>query len=1107
MFKNLSRLILLSLVLLTGIKSNASHLMGGEITWECLPSGRFVFTVLVYRNCKQGAAGLSTTGQSMTLHNGPSSTSHNLTWVSTIDITPTCYDPTLQVACGGAEDGAIEEYKFRSQPIQINGVPPATGVWATWELCCRNAGIDNLANSNSEGFTLRAGMFPYNAQPLFPCYDNSPEFLEKPSAVLCVGYPFTYNNNGTDAEYDSLSYSWTQPLDDWNSGTFNPGVNPPSVTFNTGAGYSFNNPLPQPMHDPRNEAAVIDPITGNISYTSYTQGAYVSCVKAEAFRCGIKIAEVNRDIQVVLKGGCPANNPPDVNAPFQDPNTGLYTRYADTVYAGQTVRFTIAGTDFDFLPNGSPQEMTILATGKQFGAGYTDPNTGCDQPPCATLNPPPPVSANVGVQTDFEWATDCANLAFNTGCGASSNTYSFVIRVKDDACPAPAIQFSTIYITVLTLPVDPPKMRCLTPVNNDQDLRLNWEPPIDTGGFFDSYHLFHGPTFNGPFTLVDSIFDINTDQIIIPGVTSGYFFIRSRNNCGVLTKSSDTVGVMELTAVNPQNEVGNLTWTTFSDQFSTSSFQEYQIRREFPPGNWEVIASVQDTFYNDTMLLCDDFVNYQIAVVDSSGCANFSTIKTLHYEDAAPPAVSSMVRVTVDHATNNAVLDYSESVTPDAIAYIIYRNFTGNFMAIDTVWDITQTTYTYEFSLADQEAEQYRVAVLDSCYNVSPLNVEHATIHMARNLEPCDGVNQLSWSNYINWRSGVNSYSVYVSEDGGPYTLLGTTAPGTFSMDHNNLQRNSVYCYYVEAVDNDGLLMSQSNLDCAPAGLPKPPDYDYMEAVSVNHEEEFVSVRNLVDSTASVVEYRIERSQGNANNYEIIGFVPAGKAIIEYDDQTADFEKYSYFYRAIAVDSCGMDADTSNLGRTIKVQAEAASDMTNRVQWNPYANWDAGVDRYELYRSVGGEWEATPIAVYPADSAFSYVDMVGDYSESSGKFCYRIVAYEKTGNTFNVVGESYSNDACARQEPRVFIPNSFTPDGKNPIFKPSNAFTDSQYYEFSIIDRWGKEMFYTTDPQEGWDGKDSQGRDVPMGVYVYRMRSQTLFGTEILKHGTVTLIR
>ena len=261
---------------------------------------------------------------------------------------------------------------------------------------------------------------------------------------------------------------------------------------------------------------------------------------------------------------CSGNQPPSVTAPFQDPNTGLFTLYADTVQAGDLVNFNLSATDFGTLPNGNPQSLNLSAYGIQFGTSYTSSTSGCPNPPCATLSPPPPYSQTFGLQTTFNWQTDCSHLSYSNGCVQLSNTFTFVVNVYDDFCPAPSINNVTFTITVLGLTViKAPEIRCAS-VASTGDVTLTWDFPVDTDSTFYSYHVFVSDSLFGTYTDVDSIFNFyqNTSTITAAkqstlfGTTALsdtlYFYVQSHSGCGgnYLSAPSDTIKTMLLNVAN-----------------------------------------------------------------------------------------------------------------------------------------------------------------------------------------------------------------------------------------------------------------------------------------------------------------------------------------------------------------------------------------------------------------------------------------------------------------------------------------------------------------------------------------------------------------------------
>jgi gliding motility-associated-like protein len=72
-----------------------------------------------------------------------------------------------------------------------------------------------------------------------------------------------------------------------------------------------------------------------------------------------------------------------------------------------------------------------------------------------------------------------------------------------------------------------------------------------------------------------------------------------------------------------------------------------------------------------------------------------------------------------------------------------------------------------------------------------------------------------------------------------------------------------------------------------------------------------------------------------------------------------------------------------------------------------------------------------------------------------------------------------------------FLPNAFTPnfDSRHDVYKGVGVVEGMTDFELSIWARWGERVFFTEDPQEGWNGrKHNSGEDLPDGVYVCVVR-------------------
>lgn len=86
------------------------------------------------------------------------------------------------------------------------------------------------------------------------------------------------------------------------------------------------------------------------------------------------------------------------------------------------------------------------------------------------------------------------------------------------------------------------------------------------------------------------------------------------------------------------------------------------------------------------------------------------------------------------------------------------------------------------------------------------------------------------------------------------------------------------------------------------------------------------------------------------------------------------------------------------------------------------------------------------------------------------------------------------------------VPNVFTPngDGINDFFEI--LVENTTQYSIIIFDRWGTEVFKTSNPMLYWDGKTESGANAPDGVYYYIL-SAFCNGKTVKKNGFVEIIR
>ncbi|MEQ8909817.1 MAG: T9SS type A sorting domain-containing protein [Vicingaceae bacterium] len=480
---SLSLTLTLSLLLL-GQQANASHILGGEITWECDTTGAYIFKLKVYRECT-GIPFAFDNSHSLQVFGTPLPLNAQNQAVSSIALLPDSgkwlarnkgqLNPNCNTSSGSPSytcsnaDQIVQEFYFQSAPVNLQGTPSPQGWDLVWTApCCR----PNISNLNVAGtLIVRAKMLPNpNRSTIAPCLDNSPHFQEAPEFLFCRGLDASNVYTTMDADGDSLSYSFDRVYN-------TPASNPNPIAY--AMGYNYNNPTPDQSFHNSNVAASLNTNNGLLKF-KVNNGLgfldYAIVVKVESYRDGRKNAEVIRDLPISI-ADCPtlangvANQAPIFNPPF---NQGGSPSFKDSILVGNYFSANINVSDTNAFSTGG-QEVSLQILSDQIKEGYTFQGN-CPTPgdtSCAYVfsGLTPVLDSTTGlyeykqnsvVGGSLRWAPDCSDL----GPNGEPKTYYFALRAADDYCPIPAVSYEVLEVTVLPNPNNPCQQ--ITELEDDQ---------------------------------------------------------------------------------------------------------------------------------------------------------------------------------------------------------------------------------------------------------------------------------------------------------------------------------------------------------------------------------------------------------------------------------------------------------------------------------------------------------------------------------------------------------------------------------------------------------------------------------------------------------------
>jgi gliding motility-associated-like protein len=275
----------------TGIRLYATHVVGGEISYEYLGGTQYRITLKVYRDCgptnvngtgfdENASVGIYLSGNGA-LYDGNFSLSLSSAVVSEVPI-------ALENPCFILPDGLCVERAVYSGTINLPA--NAQGYDITYQRCCRNPSIVNLDTPEDQGATFTTHV-PGTSEA--SGNNSSAVFENFPPVALCLNAEFYFDHSAVDGDGDSLVYTFCAPMQGGSTTqpAPQPPTGPPYNTVNWDTGFNSGYPITS------NPAMAIDEATGFITGTATALGQYVIGVCVSEYRDGVLINTSNRDFQ------------------------------------------------------------------------------------------------------------------------------------------------------------------------------------------------------------------------------------------------------------------------------------------------------------------------------------------------------------------------------------------------------------------------------------------------------------------------------------------------------------------------------------------------------------------------------------------------------------------------------------------------------------------------------------------------------------------------------------------------------------------------------------------------------------------------------------------
>lgn len=488
---------------------------------------------------------------------------------------------------------------------------------------------------------------------------------------------------------------------------------------------------------------------------------------------------------------------------------------------------------------------------------------------------------------------------------------------------------------------------------------------------------------------------------------------------------------------------------------------------------------------------------WQLYISSFYACNGIDTLNSnkIWIDDVAPSAIEPD-SVSVNMITQLVFGGWTTPPDADIMGYSLFKvdPVSGSNSVIDEQNVLTYTFVTTTFNSATS-GNKLAIAAFDSCRNGGIISAFHSPVLLSVSTPTnyrCQKKINLSWTPYVGWNTDSNYLFVFdltLNKCIQCIRLSGITTSYIYNLPY----LNTTYAFLVRSKRTGKNITSTSNIVSSYVpNFPKPLTKTSISQVSVELPSQVQAIGSWQTGDSATL---FVRQQGAGIWSNKISYNKALNSFT-YNDITHNSDYTIAEFLLIRYNSCGNAADSSALHNNILL----TEGTSKKINWNAYNGWTKeGIPfSYNVEKWNGSIWNTigNTTAQTFALNGTGY-----------GVTKYRVTAKP---NNPSKTEWSHSNEILvdlgydSSAFDTTLIPNGFTPDGINPIFKMSNPAISPGEAIMQIYNRWG-ELVFRGDALSGWDGK-SQDQSVQEGLYIYIIEAKYR-NKRAVSRGTIHLIR